>query len=419
MKLKSLIRSQFVISGLVYASGLAAFFIGDLLISKLGTDIEIADWAALKSSLFIGASLCLLGLDQALVRNPSSAGRIARLLIVQAIFMAAALSPLFWYMDTFRNLPYDYFALLALTSVTLSAATYRSRFHMIESQSAANHWRFFFGLLVAACFYTGATRHYAIMVVASVFLGLSVSFLIYKVRKPATREHAPDTETSLGACYRIGLRFCVSALFLNLSLYVEQLILKADGRTTEAATYFRYTTLFLMPAVAATGFLGFYLGPFTRLHGDRVRQFVQQRFPLIILAAAVATTVGIVPGVLALPYITEGKLQLDFGLTLCMAAIAFFRILMVLPSAYLGVHADGRTLDRFLMCSAAGIVMLVVVYTSLTAMEFRSDIAVALASITNWATRVSVGLWLTLSLMKNSTSDTNLTRATVEAKSHA
>jgi len=70
-------------SALLYAAGIGALLVCDLLVTNHFDSTEIADWALFRSLVGILAVLPLTGLDQVLVRSPLSSGRLLKQLILQ------------------------------------------------------------------------------------------------------------------------------------------------------------------------------------------------------------------------------------------------------------------------------------------------------------------------------------------------
>jgi len=68
---------------IIYAAGLFSLIICDVLVTKFYPSTDVADWAQIRSLVAILSVLCLVGLDQVLIRSPQSSKRLLGLLAIQ------------------------------------------------------------------------------------------------------------------------------------------------------------------------------------------------------------------------------------------------------------------------------------------------------------------------------------------------
>lgn len=387
--------------GGIYFLGLGALLGIDLIVARTEPEAVIASWAAFKSAVFVGGALCLLGLDQALVRNPNSARRILGFVAVQILVIAALATAVYaTAVAGFSDRIVVLYAAIALFAASiLGGAYFRARFEIPIALLSVHLWKIIAMAVIVMALLAGVPRSYQEIVAAALAVGVAIPLLV-RYRFPAEPiKHAPDTETGLADFYRIGMRFCASGLLLNLSLYLDQLLLNYFGEIGASAAYFRHVTLFLLPLVAANGFLGFIAGPYIRQQGPAFDTILRRYWPALILVSAIASLSVLAIGWHAFPWIYPNATP-DLYLAAIISVVGFQRFLLIVSSAYLGVHASRQHLDRFVLGSAIGVAAIVPVYLTLHGFGMPAAYAIALAAALNWAARLTTSSVITWNIMR-------------------
>jgi len=380
---------------LVYGVGLLSFFCADFLTAKYGDDQLVANWAALKASLFMTTSFALLGLDQVMVRNPNHSKRLFGLAAFQGVTIgvitACVLVALLFLQFSFMTiLAFGLFPLLQAT-----AAYFRSRNELLLAQIATNGWRIMFGILVFANLWLATGIEYSGLLCAALLVGIGAVAIISLTFPTSPRPAAEDSESGIADYYLVGLRFAGSLVVLNASINIEQLLLNFQNNTGASALYFRFCTVFLFPVSAICGLVGFVAGPMMRERADSAVHFAMNYAWAVWVGVIVVALANVAVAWFAVGYVIGSEENpYKLPLAIIVGTIGAMRLLLIFPSAFLGVFADRNLLDRFVAISALGLVGMVLVYLLMTNMFGMPPVlAIGIASAVNWFTRVAVG-WL-------------------------
>ena len=376
---------------LIYGLGLASFFLADLLTAKYGTDELVAQWASLKASLFVAIPLAMLGLDQIMIRNPNSAVRLLKLLLIQGVLIGAVIAAILIQQGMLQANATTIAAFAMLPVLQGTSAFFRSRNQFMLAQLATNGWRFFFGLLVAFTVWTSRSIDYSVLLCGAFLAGGLTLFFLYGQSKPAAKSNAKDAESSLAGYYAIGFRFGLSMVVLNASLHIEQLLLNFQQDTLSSSQYFRFCTVFLFPVTALCGLTGFVAGPYIRERAKATSEFISKYSWLVLVAAFAIAAINFVFGWVLIDYVSE-PVAYKLTLAVIVSVLGMLRLLLIFPSAFLGVFAARQHLDLFVGISVLGLALMVGSYFLLSeVLNFAPVVAIGIASIVNWSTRVSAG----------------------------
>lgn len=390
---------KWLLPPLVYAIGLTSFFAFDILVARYDTDAGIAAWATLKGTLFIGGTLCLLGLDQALVRNPNSAMKIVKILAVQILVLSAVITGIFYSLALVTSPLWYSLATALFAASILGGAFYRARMELLPALLNVHSWKFIAIILVFIALQSGENVNYLFYITLALLVGVMSATLVGIALPKERISHAEDTEKDLFSFYKIGIRFFASAFLLNLSLHLEQLTLNYFDQTEVSATYFRYVTLFLLPLVAANGFLGFIIGPYIRKHQYKFDQLIGKYWPAVPAISIVMATGSLLVGSFIFPYLFPKAASLDWSLVILISLIGFTRFNLIFSSGYLGVHATGRQLDQYILLSALGIALMIIIFILLQKLGVHPAHSMAFASLCNWLVRVLSGTFISKNIL--------------------
>jgi hypothetical protein len=386
-----MIRSFLSLS--VYGLGLCLLAVSDIIMTKFFSSEEIANWAELRSLIGISGILCLIGLDQVLMRSPQSSGRILRLLAVQVPVLAAAVGSLVYYVGYIDDWV-SAFAIAVGSAFTIALSQYFRSHHLpVESQVVQQLWKILAFAALVLIVFTKAPMEVDVVVTSLLLVGVGCGvFLVYG--RPPSRLHQQDPEPT-PALYAIGSRFMVTSLFLASAVYAEQLLVNGLGSALDGALYFAHATYFLFPASALNGYLGFLVGPWIRDHHDRFIDILRKRAWLILLAAigyAVSmNSVGWLGWHLISP--TVGAIDHTLqGLFLCTCVAT---TLYTFPSAYNGVFGQPHQHDFLIAVQVVSLLAALCMFLFLfTLVDISLIRSVAIASALNWGLRTAAGFWV-------------------------
>lgn len=385
----------------VYIGGMGAMFLFDIAVTARPDPADVAQWALVKSVVIIGSTIVLLGADQVVVRHPQDAG---------VIFLRAAIHiPLlsFLYIFVLGLFGFDLpklstgivVCLLAIT--TLIFGVFRSNQKYLAAQMINNTWKVCGLCFVGIGYVVQRDVEFTSILLWSTLLGLAfvvlpnIKLLSSLMGSTIIKSSLRAEGSGFSSNSALGLKFLISMLSLNLSLYLEQLLLNGGGYHIDSATYFTHAAFILPPIVLFNGFIGFVLGPKIRnnkgkyigiLH-EKILHFMLLAFSVAICSSALGYfLIGWIPNVNVTP---------NLFLSCAIAGIGFGRLLYVIPSSFLGVLAGARDFSAFVVANVVAVSVLLIVYFLF--LNFMSAMyAVALASMFNWGARVMFGMYLVM-----------------------
>lgn len=377
-----------------YLLGLGSLLFSDLLVTGFFSEEEIALWAETRSVIAISGVLCLVGLDQVLVRSPRSSSSLLRILAIQVPLLAVIVGSFFRYMGFLDSL-------WAAVGIAMGSAAslalfqyFRSHRLNMASQFAQQGWKVMALAAVAWMLLSDRVLPLGGLVAVLLVFSVLLSSLLL-LRFPPSRVFRQNPE-SASALYQIGSRFMVTSLMLALAVYAEQLVVNALGSANEAALYFTHATYFLFPASVLNGYLAFVIGPWVRDNHDRFVGLLAGKWAFILLlAVAYAAIVGVVGRLLWAvvgPSVGEPDILLQLAFLLSVVA----RTLYTLPGGYIGVFGRPKEHDLLIL----GQVMILLFVVALFFVLWDSDLlalvyVVALLSGLNWVLRTTLGFTIT------------------------
>lgn len=378
----------------IYVTGLAALFMADMVVSKFFPPEEIKIWAEVRSLIGISGILCLVGLDQVLVRSPHSSSRLLKILAIQIPLLALIVGVGVWYLGFLSHWVIAA-AIAAGSSGSLALFQYfRSHRRNVKSQLAQQVWKVGALLIVlwvtVLSVYIPLDAAVATMLISSV---IGVGLFLIKERPALLRQQVPESVFSL---YQIGVRFMVTSLLLAFAVYAEQLIVNRLGTSGEAAIYFTHSTFFMFPIAAVNGYFAFLIGPWVRDNHQRFIQIFFYKIAWVYLGVVVYVVsfsfFGWLGWILVNPSVgaPDGVLQ---GLFI---AGAIARTTYAIPSGYLGVFGRPKQHDLLIF---GQLLILGVVFSFLFLVIWFDWMAlmpaVASASALNWSLRAWLGFAVT------------------------
>ena len=380
------------LSVVIYAAGLASLLFADFLVINNLEPEQITDWAVFRSLVGIAAILPLAGLDQVLVRSPRSSARLLKILLVQVPIVGGALGVVIALLGFVPN--WWTGAGLALGSA-LSLALFqyfRSHHHRVLSQISQQGWKIAALAFLFWLVWSGADADLLLSGVCLILLVNIIGLAALAHLRPG-RLHTQNPEPAKDL-YSIGLRFMVTAQFLALSVYAEQLVVNRLGSTEEAALYFAAATYLLFPASFCNGYIAFVIGPWIRDNHDRFLAALKKyRFGLLIgicVYAVVLSLIGWLGWILTSPAVGA----FNHGLQLIFVVSVAMRTSYVIPSGYVGVFGTPRQHDALIASQALALAVGVALFTSLWGNGLELIYAVGAASAANLALRAITGYWV-------------------------
>lgn len=389
------IRKLFAINSLpiiMYGLGMASFFFLDIYVSSSMPIELISQWAETKSYVLVGSTVLLLGLDQVLVRHSESSLSILKRAAINVTLLSIAVT---FFLAVIGNVGSPYFlgcAIVALSSSSLLYAVFRAFNIKFQAQVAVNGWKVVMTSLVLLFWFLGEPINFPILIITSCVLTVSILVASNWGRLSmiisSTEQQHPYQRTYT----RLGAQYLVALLTLSLSIYLEQILLNANGFVVASAQYFAHVAIILPPFVFLNGYLGFVLGPFVRKEPQRSTEIYLGYRLIVGIGAALVTLAAVWASETVFLFIVGNKISYSVPLASCIAAIGLCRFVYTVPSSFVSMLGDRQQIDRFVISNVAGVLILVVVFYSLVALEVEPSLAVGLASLANWIVRATSGI---------------------------
>ena len=328
-----------VYSFLFYASGICSLLVADLYIAANFTKQLVANWAFYKSTIMILGSLCLMGYDQVLVRNPSILARLNKSFVLQSVIISMIGSIAIFIvregaLNSYLLLTVNVF-LFAL--VLYLSAIFRANNKLIAAQLTTNGWKIILLLLIVAPTIEDPALWFAIALFTITMLSL-VFF-----GKQLT--HLDNIKESLDNPRVVGLLFLFHNLTLIFAIYGEQFLINLFGDTDASYILYMHFVVFTPVAISLNGFIGFYLGPKIRRIVNPTPKYFQKLQTKINYFSIVVTIISIVIGWFAfLIFFHEQEANIVIEIVIALGTLCYVRCLYIFPSTCLGVFADSTIL---------------------------------------------------------------------------
>ena len=237
---------------LIYLLGTSALIALDIAVSKFLSAAGIETWATIRSLIGLSGFVCLIGLDQMIVRSRQSSFLICRLVAVQVPLLSIIVGTLIWWLEFMSNWSYS-ILLVAGSSATMFFQQYfRSNHLRVRAQVAEQGWK-----VVTLCIVSGSVIWNIQIMIDLAFITAIIGMIAVSslslLQSPPNKLFAQSPEP-VSSLYAYGFRFMLSSILLALALYGEQLVVSGLGTSEESATYFTHAVFFLFPISIANGY---------------------------------------------------------------------------------------------------------------------------------------------------------------------
>lgn len=382
----------------IYTAGLCALMLCDLVISSsLGIE-DVAYWSRIRASTGMLTILCLLGLEQYLIRFPDQASDIKRILMIQVPILAGICAVLISTVDFLH--PWYLVVLIGIT-VSVSAAMsqfYRGKMMLVASQISQQSWKIF--LLAGVILY--AVNHN--IASFSQLIGLSVGAAAvalwstkvlckryFEVGEQVSNGRSPGR--SLLGIYSTSLKLAAISSFTALSLYGEQIIINAIEEDFFAAQYFSHVTYFLFASSFLFGYLGFVLVPWARSNIDAfVKVYTEYFFRYVIISLLFISFMQLA-ALFFWSVLSPSVGGVDFILFAIFFVSSFFRLIYTYPSSYMAAFGSEDAYNTMIVLQIFALIAGLSLFISLWFFgSVPAVYAVAAGSSFNWVLRTVFSL---------------------------
>ncbi|MEZ9876750.1 hypothetical protein AB4349_14015 [Vibrio breoganii] len=399
MMLKKIINHLPVL--LLYLVGMGGFVLSDLIVAKYYSINDVEIWAFAKSVLLLSASLCILGLDQVVIRDSGAFKLIWRFLVIRAIILASGIALILWsYISDVSYLTW-FFIILGLTFLSFMSALYRGALKMFRAQLSLNGWKLYFLIIVSLSIGVGVSIDYIILL--SILIAVIVTFIFIAIRKDLFDFYFnKKAENSKNKIVSQSYKFVLLTISLNLSINFEQLAINMLGGGNNSVNVFAHFTVFLPFVVFLNGFVGFYLGPLLRKYKNvfDICTYRKLRFWFVILCLLLGL-LSFSVGFFGFSFMYGDKYNFSYGFSICVVLIGMFRLLYSLPSAYISILGGDDILKLYCRVNIMCLFICLILVALFINLGFDVAYTVLVFSLLNWMLRVLFGNYLSISELKN------------------
>ncbi len=385
---------------LIYLLGTSALIALDIAVSKFLSAAGIETWATIRSLIGLSGFVCLIGLDQMIVRSRQSSFLICRLVAVQVPLLSIIVGTLIWWLEFMSNWSYS-ILLVAGSSATMFFQQYfRSNHLRVRAQVAEQGWK-----VVTLCIVSGSVIWNIQIMIDLAFITAIIGMIAVSslslLQSPPNKLFAQSPEP-VSSLYAYGFRFMLSSILLALALYGEQLVVSGLGTSEESATYFTHAVFFLFPISIANGYFAFLIAPWLRDNHEKFLLIVSKYNWLIGFCALVYAIsihcIGLFAWMLIDPTGETSNVTLQF-VFFCMCVA---RTIYTIPSAYIGIFGDKKRHDYLILCQLVVLCLVAGTFYGLYKTEVAQLIyIVAILSMTNVFLRTLLSLRIMQLLSQN------------------
>ncbi len=382
---------KLVPSALIFLSGVGSIYIAELIITRYGDAETVSRWAVLKSFMMIASTVAMFGINSLIFREPSATRILLKVGIVQVLIVSVLAGVFGVYMGWAPSMLIGASVVAGYALTNFAFQWLRSEQRLTESYIANNGWRILFLIGILGIFIYSHIDPGEILLVAFVLGGISVLALI---KRPAPRmekkSHHNDIQSILDI-YKVGASFFLTNIVLAISAHGENIVVHYLGGNEDVSMYYRGLVVYLFPSVIVNQYLVAVFGVWIRENEKTFNRLIKQYARIVGFALVLFLWPLLFLGGRILEQVFYGEATTPLALAMLLSLGACVRFYYILPSSYVGVMANRKQLFHVSLWYMASALFLLVLPPIFVFLGISTVIAVALASIINWAFRSLVG----------------------------
>ena len=383
-----------IISFGIYGLGLLAYLLSDLYITKYYEADIIADWAFYKSFFPLIGALCIMGLDQALIRYPQYVNAISISFISRMTVLAVVSVLVVGFFRDYQltNIFILIFIVMAYTALLYNAGAQRAHRKFWQAQIAINSWKILLLFLVIYLSNYPVYTWYGMSLLAS----LVVIILIKGFKYP---EQKKIEESSVSKeIYNVGFYFFIHNIVFVFSIYGEQFLINIYGSKDVSAYLFSHYVVFASVANSLLGFVGFILMPkIKQMHNFNLAIYKQWLIRFVLIGF-VLSVISFLSGLLIIKYIFASwnyysdAGELDYLIIIFICMVCWVRYIYSLPSSTMGAYANEKKLKITAIYNWALIIIYMLVFMLILSQSTGADAArlISIATFCGWMVRLFI-----------------------------
>lgn len=361
----------------IYLMGTLCLVCSDFFISKNYDQVYIAEWAALKSFVFVFGGICVFGFDQVLMRNPEIYRKIIGLYLIQAILLSCIFGILiFEYYESNISLIFIIMAIFIYSINQYWAGVFRGSGRLIEAQVFTNGWK----ILTLILLLLGLSKLDSIILYS--FIGVFFINLYFMINNKISID---KSNFNLKNSYKNGFLFFLNSISLTMATYGEQLLVNIFQNKNLSYNIFIYTMAFNSIMLLAAGFLGFYFGP-------KIKYIKKMSLNLYYKYLFKSVFFGLILSILSCVFgflIFKFYLKIDYNIFLIflIMMIGFTKVIYSLPSAAMALYCETNSLKRISLFNLLNMAFFIFSIAAIIYFNWNVDILVFLSILLHWLLR--------------------------------
>lgn len=366
------LNKDILLSLFIYLVSVGGLTLSDLIVVGSFSQENIAQWAFLKSVIFVLGGFCIFGFDQLLLREPSYYIEIKKQYWFQSILLSSiCVFLLYLYLNSFVEALLLFFILIFYSYFLFEASYFRVKNKLLFSQLYTNLWKLILFIVLLIFVFLKINNGILAIYFSSISSAFLFLFLYYKIMLTNIKDESKsgvDNKKRISFLI-LGLYFFVHNVSLVMANYGEQFLINLFNNKELSSEVFTYITLYSSLALAALSFVGFYLGPKIRNDEKFNLKVYYKYFNYLIFFSFLVILFNSLLIVILKPIFFKG-LKFDLILWSLTILMTFFRVLYILPSLCLGIFGS----ENNLMKSSIYTLLAVIVYVIFFALLLKFNI---------------------------------------------
>lgn len=374
-------KKNVVYSLIVYLFGTLFLLCADFFVSRNFDQIFVANWAAIKSIIFVFGGICVFGFDQILMRQPEIASKVLKIYILQVL----SISLIFSYILTTFFIPdldlFFIFLIIALYAFNqFWAATFRGNNQLVAAQIFTNGWKISLFVLLLL----GILNQYYIYSLSFIIVLLINSLLIFNFLKLNIKSSKLYYEHK--NLYKMSSFFLLNNVSVTIATYGEQLLINSFGDKYLSYIIFNYVLAFNSLMLLFAGFLGFYYGPKLKSITTMTVEVYYKYIYSFILFSLVLSIISFSIGWLIFKY----YLLKDFDIVVAIAclSVGMIKVLYTIPSASVALYCNLKEIRRISIFNIFNMIGFIVIFYILMMYKVQNlSLYIFLIILLHWSLR--------------------------------
>jgi len=374
----------------VFVCGAMSIYIADIVIRSLFEDHVVRDWAVLKSIVFTLSSFAAIGLDQALIREPSK-WNVLKYSIFSCVIVISVTSAAIVYITGI----YERFAGLAAAIVLISMGNVAFSLLRVNGAYglafiARDGWKVLFLIGVVISYYYKFSYFEYVIISCALFPAAASLYLFYK-SSPRLVDDLFDDMNGFFSALKVGFPFAISSASLSIAIYSEIALLRILGDGDIIADYFVANICFVSSILMVNTFVASVLVGYVRRDPARWVRFLKSGKIYFLVIFFVSPLLSYLSGYI-LNIVLFSDIQIPYIWAVFMSLTAGLRMIYTLISVTVGSLSDKLDVTKTSIYYLLSAVCFMALAILLNYHIEDAGAAMAIATAFHWLMRSLVGV---------------------------